>query len=107
MHRRAFLAAAPFSLFGSGSFSESAKKVEPILGPFVDRLTTDDGFRAEFVEYVEDRLGTPKFKKLLFDLLLDAVPELRSRPMMMRTLEHGIHSDAPPRGIFRQEAPTR
>ena len=91
MDRRQFLAGtAPFALLGGSSSSASSGSMELFMGPIIDRLAEDDHFRKRYLEYARERLGEARFKEVLYNMMLDAMPHLRSRPLIMRMMRRAM-----------------
>ena len=91
MDRRQFLAgAAPFALFGGANSTVSVGSMDHFMGPVIDRLAEDDKFRKHYLDYARERLGTTRFNGLLYKMILDALPHLRSRPVVMRMMRRAM-----------------
>ena len=92
--RRAFIELAHRRL-GTSGFSEAISELlddaqrvvgPSVTGPVIDRIADDVEFRKEFVNYARERLGPAKFNAMLYSLMLDAKPELRGRPLLLRMM---------------------
>ena len=102
MDRRQFLAgAAPFALFGGSSSAVSSGSMELFMGPIIDRLAEDDKFRKRYLDYARERLGETRFKEVMYKMMLDAMPHLRSRPVIMRMMRRAM-SGGGRRRLFRR-----
>ena len=90
MLRRAFLTTTPSQLVSLLSNSSTAAQPLTFMGPVIDRIAEDAEFRHEFVDYARERLGMAKFNEMLFDLIQDAKPQVRSQPLVLRMMERVI-----------------
>jgi len=90
MHRREFLAAAaPFALFGNSNAKLTPERMK-FFAPVIERIADDDEFRKDFVDFAREHLGMSRFNRTLYNLMLDAKPEVRCRPMVLRMMERII-----------------
>jgi len=90
MLRRQFMNAARSQLLSLTKSSTSGAQPMQFFGPVVDRLSDDAKFRRDFVDYARERLGLAKFNQMLYQLIQDAKPHVRSQPLVLRMMRRVI-----------------
>jgi hypothetical protein len=84
------MTAARSQLLSLTKSSTSGSQPMQFFGPVIDRISEDAEFRREFVDYARERLGLAKFNLMLYRLIQDAKPQVRSRPLVLRMMQRVI-----------------
>lgn len=90
MLRRQFMTKAPSQLLSLTKSSTNRSLPLQFVGPVIDRIADDVEFRKDFVDYARERLGLAKFNLMLYQLILDAKPQVRSQPLVLRMMRRVI-----------------
>ena len=90
MLRRQFIATAPSQFLSLTKSSTNGSQPMRFFGPMIDRIADDAEFRKEFLDYARERLGLAKFNLMLYNLILDAKPKVRSQPLVLRMMRRVI-----------------
>ncbi len=90
MFRRQFMTKAPSQLLSLTKSSTNSSQPLQFVGPVIDRIADNAEFRKDFVDYARQRLGLAKFNLMLYQLILDAKPKIRSRPLVLRMMRRVI-----------------
>ncbi len=90
MLRRLFMTTAPSQLLSLTKSSTNNSQPMQFVGPVIDRIADDAEFRQDFVDYARERLGLAKFNLMLYNLILDAKPKVRSQPLVLRMMRRVI-----------------
>ena len=86
MLRRQFMTTAHSQLLSLTKSSTNNSQPMQFVGPVIDRISDDAEFRQDFVDYARERLGLAKFNLMLYNLILDAKPKVRSQPLVLRMM---------------------
>jgi hypothetical protein len=90
MLRRQFMTAAPSQFLSLAKSSTNRPQSMQFFGTVIDRIADDAEFRLQFVDYARERLGLAKFNLMLYHLIQDAKPQVRSQPLVMRMIRRVI-----------------
>ena len=90
MLRRQFMTKVPSRLLSLTKSSTNSSLPVQFVGPVIDRIADDAKFRKDFVDYAHERLGLEKFNLMLYQLILDAKPKVRSQPLVLRMMRQVI-----------------
>ena len=90
MLRRQFMTKTPSQLLSLTKSSTNSSQPLQFVGPVIDRIADDAEFRKDFVDYARQRLGLAKFNLMLYQLIQDAKPNVRSQPLVLRMMRRVI-----------------